>query len=106
MRPTLRAIGTAGGAGTARKLLRNGPEDAPVHGDAEPPPHVAGEEIGLWTLSIAVLRLEIDRAARRTAWHDVDDAAHRVVAVQAGARSVHDLDAVGALERHARPIHP
>ena len=83
-----------------------GPEDAPVHGDAEPPPHVAGEEIGLWTLSIAVLRLEIDRAARRTAWHDADDAAHRVVAVQAGARSVHDLDAVGALERHARPIHP
>ena len=50
--------------------------------------------------------LNFERAPRRPAADDVDDAAHGVVAVQARARAVDDLDALGALQRHARPVDP
>ena len=44
--------------------------------------------------------------ARGPAADGVDDAAHRVVAVQARARSLDNLDAIHAFERDARPVHP
>ena len=46
------------------------------------------------------------RARPRPRADDVDHAAHRVVAVDAGAGAVHHLHPVHVVERHARPVHP
>ena len=81
-------------------------EHAAVDADAEPVPDVAADEVELRAVVVAVLRFELERAPRRTRADDVDDAAHRVVAVQARAAAVHHLDPIGALQRHARPVHP
>ena len=43
---------------------------------------------------------------RRPVRHDVDDPAHRVVAVQARRGAVDDFDALGIHHRHARPVDP
>ena len=59
---------------------------------------------GLLWLPYWVLNSSVRRPGTRG--DDVDDAAHRVVAVEARARPVDHLDAIDALERHARPIHP
>ena len=64
------------------------------------------EEVELRAVLAAVLRFELDRPARRPAGDDVDDAAHRDVAVQTRRRALGDLDAVHAGERHAGPVHP
>src|SRR2546426_343638 len=77
-----------------------GIEDAAIDGDAQLAPDIAAEHVELRAAVIAVLRLESDRPTRRAVADDVDDAAHRVVAVQTGGRSIHDLDAIDAFERH------
>ena len=59
---------------------------------------------GLLWLPYCVFNSNVRRAARRG--DDVDHAAHAVVAVQARARAVDDLDAIDALERNARPVDP
>ena len=83
-----------------------GVEHAAVHGDAQLAPHIARRVVELRAAVISVLRLDLERPPRWTGADDVDDAAHRVVAVEAGARSVDDLDAIHAFERHARPVDP
>jgi len=81
-------------------------EGAALNGDPEIAPDLRAGIIELPAAAIAELRLELDRAARGTRGDDVDHAAHRVVAVQAGAWSIHDFNAIDALHWHTRPIHP
>ncbi len=76
-----------------------GVERAALDRHAQLAPDVAGEHVGLRTVVVAVLRLELHRSPCRTRGDDVDHAAHAVVPVQARARSVDDLDAIDALER-------
>ena len=95
-------------AGLARRHNRKAVrvEHAAVGRDADLAPDIAAEQVDLRAVVVAVLRLEFNRPPRRPVADDVDDAAHRVVPVEARTRSIYDFDPVGALERHARPVHP
>jgi hypothetical protein len=83
-----------------------GLEGAAVERGGELAPHVAHGEISFRTPEVAVLRPELRGAAARPRALDVDDAAHRVVAVEARAGALHQLDAIDVVERHARPVDP
>ena len=83
-----------------------GIERAALDRDPELPPHVAAKKIDLGAVAITVLRLDLDRAPLGVGRQDVDDAPHRVVAIQARARSIDHFDAIDAFERDARPVHP
>ena len=83
-----------------------GVERASLDRDPQLAPHVAGKKITLRRVVVAVLRLELHRSLRSAGWNDVDHTAHAVIPVEARARTVDDLDAVHALHRHTRPVHP
>ena len=81
-------------------------EDAAVHRNADLAPDVAAPEVELGAVPASVLRLDIDRSALGCSRDDVQHAAHGIGAVQAGAGAVHHFDALGALHRQRRPVHP
>ena len=83
-----------------------GVERAAFHGKAHLLPAVAGKEVELRRIAVAVLGLQLQRAARGPRRDHVDDAAHRDVAVEARGRVFGDLDLLHAQQRHARPVHP
>ena len=83
-----------------------GVERAAFHRQAHALPAVAGEEIDLRRVAVAVLGLHLQRAARGPAGDHIDHAAHGDVAVEARGRVLGDLDLVDAEQRHPRPVDP
>ena len=81
-------------------------EEAAFDERAQVLPPVARQEVELRAALGAVLRLEIEHPARGPRRDDVDDAAHRVVAIQARGRAVGHLDTVHAVQGHTRPVDP
>ncbi len=96
--------GTALGRRDDRIAVRS--KSTAVDEDADLAPHVARRHVDFRAVAIPVLRADLDRPARCRSRHEVDDAAHRVVPVQAGARAIDDFDPIDSLERHSRPVHP
>src|SRR6185295_7819234 len=96
--------GTALARGHDRISIRV--EEAALDDRRQLVPSIAGEEIELGAGLRSVLGLELDRSPGWPARGDVDDPAHRVVAVQARARTVDDLDPIDAHQRDASPVHP
>src|SRR3982750_3446737 len=83
-----------------------GIEDIAVDGHAQFSPHVRGEEIELGRAAAAVLSLDVERLRRRRIGDEVNHSTHRVIAIEAGAGTIDDLDALRALHWNPRPIHP
>ena len=83
-----------------------GVEEAPLERDSRPAPHVAAEEIQLPGVARPRLRPHLEGARPGPRADDVDHAAEGVVAPDARARPVDQLDALDAFQRDARPVHP
>src|SRR4029077_3268456 len=74
--------------------------------DAERPLHLVHQQIEVHRVLGAVAAVEVDRALRRPAGEDLDDAAEGVVAPDARAAAADDLDLLDALQRNTVPVDP